>query len=187
MSNQSCKRCSKNISIILLFLLINLSFSENQDNSMDKSQILYPSVLSLLNKGIVVVQTDGIHFYDSNKVEEESKQIKFERPITTDKENEKISMSQFPEKEGGFILILVKEKLYLIQSSGYILKEENLPEMTSLENIKIIPYKEEENNLLYIISYKTNSKQFGFNYYKFDLINKKNLLLLDLIITNSTL
>ena len=138
MSNQSCKRCSKNISIILLFLLINLSFSENQDNSMDKSQILYPSVLSLLNKGIVVVQTDGIHFYDSNKVEEESKQIKFERPITTDKENEKISMSQFPEKEGGFILILVKEKLYLIQSSGYILKEENLPEMTSLENIKII-------------------------------------------------
>ena len=110
---------------------------------MDKSQILYPSVLSLLNKGIVVVQTDGIHFYDSNKVEEESKQIKFERPITTDKENEKISMSQFPEKEGGFILILVKEKLYLIQSSGYILKEENLPEMTSLENIKIIPYKEE--------------------------------------------
>ena len=153
MSNQSCKRCSKNISIILLFLLINLSFSENQDNSMDKSQILYPSVLSLLNKGIVVVQTDGIHFYDSNKVEEESKQIKFERPITTDKENEKISMSQFPEKEGGFILILVKEKLYLIQSSGYILKEENLPEMTSLENIKIISYKEEENNLLYIISY----------------------------------
>ena len=143
MSNQSCKRCSKNISIILLFLLINLSFSENQDNSMDKSQILYPSVLSLLNKGIVVVQTDGIHFYDSNKVEEESKQIKFERPITTDKENEKISMSQFPEKEGEFILILVKEKLYLIQSSGYILKEENLPEMTSLENIKIIPYKEE--------------------------------------------
>ena len=148
MSNQSCKRCSKNISIILLFLLINLSFSENQDNSMDKSQILYPSVLSLLNKGIVVVQTDGIHFYDSDKVEEESKQIKFERPITTDKENEKISMSQFPEKEGEFILILVKEKLYLIQSSGYILKEENLPEMTSLENIKIIPYKEEENNLL---------------------------------------
>ena len=151
---------------------------------MDKSQIFYPSVLSLLNKGIVVVQTDGIHFYDSNKVEEESKQIKFERPITTDKENEKISMSQFPEKEGGFILILVKEKLYLIQSSGYILKEENLPEMTSLENIKIIPYKEEENNLLYIISYKTNSKQFGFNYYKFDLINKKNLLLKIKILDN---
>jgi len=30
-----------------------------------------------------------------------------------------------------------------MQSSGYILKEENLPEMTSLKNIKIIPYKEE--------------------------------------------
>ena len=177
MSNQSYKRCSKNIYLILLFLLINLSFSENPENNLDKSPILYPSVLSLQNKGIVVVQTDGIHFYDLNKVEEESKKIKFETPIISEKENEKISMSQFPEKEGGFIIILVREKLYLIQSSGYLLKEENLPEMTLLENVKIIPYKEEENNLLYLISYKTASKQFGFNYYKFDLINKKNSLM----------
>ena len=177
MSNKSYKIYSKNITLILIFFLLNSAFSEDQDNNLGQSPILYPSVLSLQNKGIVVVQTDGIHFYDFNKVEEEPKKIKFETPITSERENEKISMGQFPEKEGGFIVIFVREKIYLMQSSGNLLKEELLPEMTSLENIKIIPYKEEENNLLYIISYKTASKQFGFNYYKFDLIHKKNSLI----------
>ena len=176
MSNQLDKTYIKNISIFFIFLLIKLVFSENRENNMVQSPILYPSVLSLLNKGFVTVQIDGIHFYDENKVEEESKRIKFETMITSEKENEKIAMSQFPEKEGGFIFIIVREKIYLFQSSGYLLKEEFLPEMISVENIKIIPYKEEENNLSYIISYITNSKKFGFNYYKFDLINKKNFL-----------
>ena len=71
--------------------------AQNTENSSDKSPILYPSVLSLQNQGFVVVQTDGIHFYDSNK-EEESKNIKFD--IKSEKENEKISIVQFPEKEG---------------------------------------------------------------------------------------
>ena len=173
MSNQFFHPYTKNLSIFLFFLLINLSLTEDKENNLGQSHILYPSVLSLQNKGFVVVQADGIHFYDANKVEEESKKIKFETPIKSEKENEKISISQFPEKEGGYIIILIMEKIYLFQSSGYILKEENLSELTFVENIKLIPYKEEENNILYIISYKTSSKNFGINYYKFDLINKK--------------
>ena len=176
MSNQFNRALNKNISIFLFFLLINFALGENSRDNKDTSTILYPSVLSLHNKGIVVVQKEGIHFYDSNKIEEESKKIMFDTPIKSEKENEKISMSQFVAKEGGYILILVRETIYLLQSSGYILKEEKLPEIKSLENVKLIPYKEEENNLLYIITYKTSSKNFGFNYYKFDLITKKNNL-----------
>ena len=46
--------------------------------------------------------------------------------------------------------------------------------MTTVENIKIIPYKEEENNLIYFITYKISPKKIGINLYKFDLINKMN-------------
>ena len=176
MTNQFLRH-NQNICLFFLFLSINLLFPGKAENIIDESPTLYPSVLSLENKCIVSVQTDGIHFYDSNKVEEESKKIKFEYEIKTEKENEKISMSQFPEKEGGYILIIVKEKIYIMQSNGFLINKENLPELAPVENIKLIPYKEVENNLLYLVSYKTVSKNFGFNYYKFDLINKKNSLI----------
>jgi hypothetical protein len=131
----------------------------------------------LQNKGLVVVQKDGIYFYDENEAEIESKKIKFETPISSEKENEKISMAQFPEKEGGYILIHAEEYLYIFQSTGNLLKKQYLPEMTMVENIKIIPYKEEQNNLLYIISYQLSLKKFGINLYKFDLINKQNSMI----------
>ena len=174
MSNQSIKILPRKIPLILLFLLLNLSFSENIQSLKGQSPPLYPSVLSLQNKGLVVVQKDGIYFYDENEAEIESKKIKFETPISSEKENEKISMTQFPEKEGGYILIHAEEYLYILQSTGNLLKKQYLPEMTMVENIKIIPYKEEQNNLLYIISYQLSLKKFGINLYKFDLINKQN-------------
>ena len=177
MSNQSIKILPRKIPLILLFLLLNLSFSENIQSLKGQSPPLYPSVLSLQNKGLVVVQKDGIYFYDENEAEIESKKIKFETPISSEKENEKISMTQFPEKEGGYILIHAEEYLYILQSTGNLLKKQYLPEMTMVENIKIIPYKEEQNNLLYIISYQLSLKKFGINLYKFDLINKQNSMI----------
>ena len=174
MSNQSIKILHRKIPLILIFLLINLSFSENVQNTPAQSQILYPSVLSLQNKDIVVVQTDGIHFYDESNEEMVSKKIIFENPIRSKKDNEKISISQFPENEGGYILIHAGEHIYVIQSTGNLLQKQYLPEMTTVENIKIIPYKEEENNLIYFITYKISPKKIGINLYKFDLINKMN-------------
>ena len=159
MSNQSIKILHRKIPLILIFLLINLSFSENVQNTPAQSQILYPSVLSLQNKDIVVVQTDGIHFYDESNEEMVSKKIIFENPIRSKKDNEKISISQFPENEGGYILIHAGEHIYVIQSTGNLLQKQYLPEMTTVENIKIIPYKEEENNLIYFITYKISPKK----------------------------
>ena len=151
--------------------------SQNTENNSEKSPILYPSVLSLQNQGFVVVQTDGIHFYDSNKEEEESKNIKFDIPIKSEKENDKISIVQFPEKEGGYILILVGEKIYIMQKNGNLLKEVKLEELNLVENIKLVPYKEEGNYLLYIITFKNSEKFLCFNYYKYDLIKKENTLI----------
>ena len=168
MSNHSYKSYKKIIMQFILLILINFALSQNTENNSEKSPILYPSVLSLQNQGFVVVQTDGIHFYDSNKEEEESKSIKFDIPIKSEKENDKISIVQFPEKEGGYILILVGEKIYIMQKNGNLLKEVKLEELNLVENIKLVPYKEEGNYLLYIITFKNSEKLLCFNYYKYE-------------------
>ena len=90
-----------NAIIFLLYSLINIILSKS--NKISKDEIIYPSVLSLLNEGLVAVQKDGIYFFDANKVEDNSKKIIFKSPISSKEENEKISMCQFPEKEGGYI------------------------------------------------------------------------------------
>ena len=177
MSNHSYKSYKKIIIQFILLILINCILTQNIENNLDKSPTLYPSVLFLQNHGFVVVQTNGIHFYDSNKEEEESKNIKFDIHIKSEKENLKISIVQFSEKDGGYILILVGEKIYIIQSNGNLLKEEKLAELNLVENIKLVPYKEEGNDLLYIITFKNNEKLLCFNYYKYDLIKKENTLI----------
>ena len=166
-----------NAIIFLLYSLINIILSKS--NKISKDEIIYPSVLSLLNEGLVAVQKDGIYFFDANKVEDNSKKIIFKSPISSKEENEKISMCQFPEKEGGYIIIIIRELIYFFNGNGELLNEIKLEEMNYTENIRVIPYKEEKNYVFYIISYKHNNSKsnFGFNFYKYDLINKINLLI----------
>ena len=168
---------------LFLLLLIKLALTENA-NELTKEGNIYPSVLSLINNGLIVIQKDGIHFFDSNKVEKDSKKIKFETPILSKEENDKITMCQFPEKEGGYILIFVKEKIYILQKDENILKIINLQDMNNVVNMKLIPYKEKDNYLFYFIYYenKNSKNNFGINFYKFDLINKANSLISNKII-----
>ena len=62
-----------------------------------------------------LVQTDGIHFFNSNKEEIFSKKINFDVPILSQTENEKISMSQITEEEQGYILIIVRNIIYFFR------------------------------------------------------------------------
>ena len=65
-----------NYFLLFLFLLIKLSLNQNS-NDLIKEEIIYPSVLSLKNSGFVVIQSDGIYFFDSYSEEDKSKKIKF--------------------------------------------------------------------------------------------------------------
>ena len=173
MSNLSNSKT--NVIYLLFFTLSFILISEIA--AQEQNQILYPSVLSLNNQGLVAVEADGIHFYDSDKNEEITKKIKFESALISQEDTYKISMTQFSENDGGFILILVIDKLFLIRETGEIIKEILLPEMKKLENMNIITYKEINNNLYYIISFKKNAKHYSFNYYKYDLIKNSNSLI----------
>ena len=165
--------------IFLLLCVIKLTTTEKSSDT-SKEEIIYPSVLSLNNEGLVVIQSDGIHFFDSNKKEDISKTIKLEKPILSKEESEKISICQFSEKDGGYIIIYINDKIYFFKKDGNIIKNMNIKETDkNARNIKLIPYKEEKNKLFYVISYKTkNSKNnFFFNYYKFDLMKQINSLI----------
>lgn len=123
----------KTIIYLVLFLLNFILVSDVK--SQEQNQILYPSVLSLHNKGIAVVQTDGIHLYDSDQKEEISKKIKLESLIMSPEENLKISMSQFCENDGGYIFVVVVDRLFIMKSDGTLLKEIFFPEIKNFENL----------------------------------------------------
>ena len=60
-------------------------------------------------------------------------------------ESLKISMSQFCENHGGYILILIVDRLFIMKSDGTLLKEIFLHEIKNFENLSIIPFKEKNN------------------------------------------
>jgi hypothetical protein len=64
-----------------------------------------------------------------------------------------------------------------MKSDGTLLKEIFLPEIKNFENLSIIPFKEKNNKLLYIILFQKDSNHFSFNYYKYNLNEKTNSLI----------
>ena len=49
----------------ILIILISYSY-QDKENILDSEQTLYPHSLTLLNKNILLIINDGIHFFDSN-------------------------------------------------------------------------------------------------------------------------
>ena len=131
------------MNILFFFYIYILKFisGENSHKITTKEEKIYPSVLSLKNGGLGLVQTDGIHFFNSNKEEIFSKKINFDVPILSQTENEKISMNQITEEEQGYILIIVRNIIYFFQEDYVLIEKIKLDEITDAENIRIIPYK----------------------------------------------
>ncbi len=95
----------KSISLyIILFLLI---FPINtQETELKTFSTMYPNILTLNDESLVMVSSDGIHFYDSDFNENNDKKIDFDNQIKSKAEYEKTSMAQFPKDQGEYIMIL---------------------------------------------------------------------------------
>ena len=99
------------LNVILSFILIILSIFPFSINSTKNPNILLPSLSTLLNQKQVLIDTNGIHFYDSNLINKSTDKLislnfssikPIREPITT----------KFAMEDGGYILILVNNKLY---------------------------------------------------------------------------
>jgi len=144
---------------LFIFIFISLLIFSKNENEEKK---LYPSILTLLSQKLVLILNDGIHFYDSTLTNEETdKYIALNIPSKED--NYKTAMAQFSSENDGYILILVMNKIYFFKPDGTYITSDDISGLIDGEFYCITPYKKENNNLNYIISYK-------------DGINKKLIL-----------
>ena len=119
----------------------------------------FPNSLDLIdNNDKVFVLKDGIHFYNQNlSVEYEDKKVNFTLFSESANDNEKVSLAQFSEEQGGYIIILVMRILYIFNRDGTNPKSVNLTEEINLTHYGLTPYKKFDNKLDFIISYLKSS------------------------------
>ena len=156
---------SYNICILIALTILSRFECEN---------LLYPSILTLLSRKLVLVSNNGIHFFDSNLDNEETnKYIPINIELDTD--NYKTAMEQFSEEYGGYILILVRNIIYFFDSNGNNIYSENLSEYLNGNYYCLIPYKKEGNYLYYIISYiSATSYELILHHFIFELDSHSN-------------
>ena len=137
---------------IYTFILISLFKKSIQEK---KISLIFPSSLQLIdNNEILVVANDGIHFYNQNfTFENISKKIELSL-LAKKEDNEKVSMAQFSDENGGYILIIIKDMLFILNREGEQINSTNITEKEiNGTHYGLTPYKNNENILYFIISY----------------------------------
>ena len=151
--------------LIILFQLFLLAKFQITIRSLSCK---YPTLLTLENNELILVNEKGIHFFDSKLENEYDKAILFDSEISTPEENKKTTMAQFTHENGGYILIIAKDILYILKEDGSLIHSLPITDYFTSTNYYIIPYKNEEDHLHYIISYKEGAT-IKLNYFKFNL------------------
>jgi len=167
-----------NLPFLIIELFIILTHSNNQQLVLISSN-LNKKYFILPNHIIIIVSNDGIHFYNSDlTIEDESKKILFPQNFCLIKQ-EKILIKQFPKEYGGYLMILVLDKIYFFKPDGSKINSIYMPDIPNSDNYCLTPYKRQNNNLYYIIAYNIKQnfilKQFKFNINSFSnqIINSK--------------
>jgi len=142
---------------LLIFFISNFGYI----NSIKLNE-KYPSAFVMLNGYVFLVTENGFRFYDSSL----QYMINYYNFPSSDKiasslEAESISISQF---SNGFLIALVKNNLYIFDSSAYYWGGISLSLNGKYYNL--IAYKYKSSSFYYIISYYYNSK-ISIKYYKF--------------------
>ena len=158
-------------SSFFIFIIISLFIRSKQDPI--EYNLEFPVVLTLLNNRNAIVSKSGIHFYDQNLTIEQYKNYTFETPLQ--QENiESISMAQFEKINGEYILILVKNMIYIFSSDEILLKNIDLSSEISGDHYCLIPYKKYGNEYLDYFILFIKDKYIKIKHFKFDLNNQTN-------------
>ena len=148
--------------IILISLII---FCKNE---IRKVNFIYPLSFTLLDNSNVLICNNGIHFYNEDfSVEDSDKKQEISIELA---DLDKITMTQFSSEDGGYILITVKNILYIFDNNKELKKNYNLTEEINTDQYQIIPYKKDNNILYFIIPY-IESLQLVLSIFQYDLNN----------------
>ena len=161
-----------------IFIIISLIIRSRQE--IKEYNIELPIIFPLLNNRNVVVNLDGIHFYDESLTNENyDKNITFETPIQIENHDfNRISMAQFDQENGEYILILVRSIIYIFKSDETLLNSSDISSVVVVseingEHYSLIPYKKYNNFLDYFILYVDNLNIY-INHFNLDISTKNN-------------
>ena len=163
--------------LLFLSLLVNLwLIVSNEKVYLDN--IMYSTTMVLLDNKIVDVSQNGIHFFDEQfQNEEPSHFIQFSENLNQYTDDFfKISMSQFSNEYGEYILILCKRIIYIFDKKHNLIININLDESIGDIDNKIIAYKKENDYLYYIIT-SMDSTYYNIIPFKFDLNSNQTEIL----------
>lgn len=155
----------------IIFIIISLFIWSKQDPI--EYNLEFPVVLTLLNNRNAIVSKNGIHFYDQNLTMEHYKNYTFETPLQQGN-IESISMAQFEKINGEYILILVKNIIYIFSSDEILLNNIDLSSEINGDHYCLIPYKKIGNEYLDYFILFVKDKYINIKHFKFHLNNQTN-------------
>ena len=168
---------------IFEYIFILLLIGTNEESTIS---LKFPTSFELINNDIVIVAKDGIHFYNQSLQEYSEKKKSFSLLNNVD-EIEKVSIEQFSNENGGHILILVMNTLYIFNREGTEEKTVDLSQKINGDHYGLTPYKKEDKQLIFIISYIESSniivKKCEFNL-ESEVINITNIIEKNIIFEN---
>jgi len=124
-------------------------------NSETEFNLIYSTIFVLLDKTIVDVAIDGIHFFDEHLENEDTSHfVNFTVPLQNNDDISKVSISQFSRESGEYLLILYKKLLYIFDKDHNLIRNFNIDEKGSIGEIG--------DNIIYVIAYKKESKFLHF-------------------------
>ena len=124
--------------LFIIYIIISLFIWSKQDPI--EYNMEFPVVLTLLNNRNAIVSKNGIQFYNQNLTMDNYKNYTFETPLQ--QENiETISMAQFEKINGEYILILVKNIIYIFSNDEILLKNIDLSSKINGDHYCLIPSK----------------------------------------------
>ena len=148
---------------VIIILLIILSSTLSQEIVFNYRFI---KIVELIDENYIMCTEKNINIFDSN-----FKNLIFQHNLTTeipDKDTfEFVTISQYPNEDGGRIIVLYKNKVYLIYSSYSKILQDNIN--INHQNSKyytLVPYKDGD-NYNFIIGYIDNIIKLA--YYKFNI------------------
>ena len=171
----------KNLKLIISLLFCFLYYIKTSPNlNLDAK---FPISLTLHDDKILLITENKIIFYNSSLTSIIKSYDLSESEIALDfQETFKTMACQYPQEYKSYILVFVKDQLYFFDKNGNKITKENF---TALFNdqpyYEIIPIKENENYLYYIISATmlTTPIKIKFLYYHMNINTKENFLILE--------
>ena len=162
--------------VFILELSFYLSISEapggNGLTYIEYNSHAYPTSFTLANKQLLLAYSEGLFLYDSEFYNETS----ILNITLGEGDIKNIQIKQFSESDGGYILIIAKNTLYVFDSNLNNYTEQNITNEGTIQNLIVI---KKEGNFLYYTTNSFNSLKLYFYiyYYKYDLNTNSSVII----------